>query len=304
MSRAHRYLVCAFVVGVGLINLHYMVAGLALSSPVQSYPGSRILADPMAHLELLAKDQATIRPCIIKQSVAGQWADVSNEVPPRLVLHVMELLTRGMPMAWVRWADGDVNDFNDGKRTFEMSMAASKWPRLRNLYVAVHTQHICRLRTPWNAFIRAAGLQKHVFLDYFYLPSVGSEEWRRLGVRGWLEETRNRPRVFVGPSSLRSLASCLAARYIQAVGPLEQLEAQMSAESESTRQAVVFVVCAGSLAKLLITRLFARPANKDSFIDVGTSLFKNGVATQANAWASSGPGAGRCPLRTFVPSSA
>ena len=265
--------------------------------------------DATAHLERL-QQRGTNRSCLTsgRKPVKGRWADVGSEEPPILMLHVMSLLSSGEPVAWLRWADGDIYDFSPSSSRAgapiaeAMLAAAADWPQQRHLFVAANTQHVCMLAGVWNAFVSAAGLHQYVFLDYFYLPSIGSDAWRRLGVRGWLEETRHRRRVVVGPPSLRATAACLGARFVEvrAGDRAERLEQLIADEGAATREPVLFLLCAGSLAKLAISRAFARPRNKDSFVDIGTCLFKNGVAAQASQWAARGD-AERCPLTRFVP---
>ena len=108
-------------------------------------------------------------------------------------------------------------------------------------------------------------------VDFFYLPIFREEPWESRGVHGWLYETRRRTRALVAPSGYRRVAACLNATHIPSGSSFDALRPRLEAMSNATAEGVVFLVVAGSLAKLVGTHAF-EAQRKDSFIDVGNAI--------------------------------
>ena len=280
---------------------------------------------------------ATFRQCLLSglPPVAGRFVSVlpPNE-PPRILLHVMHRLRTGMPVSWIRWADGEM--LKTHKDLYELASswpsdlraAARRWPEIPELYVAVNTAFFCGapggertglpdcgtgprpapknysaggpwsvgiwrtrggrgFRLRWNELLLDAGLaHRHDWhpLDFFYLPIFREMPWEGWGVQGWLYETRQRQRAVVAPRSYQHIAVCLNATFLESGSSLRALRSRIIAESAAhPHEGVVFIMSAGSLAKLVGTLLFEQ-LGKDSFIDVGNAM--QDLSLEASRWHS------------------
>ena len=241
--------------------------------------------------------------------VAGRFVSVlpGEGRPPLVLLHVMEQLKAGRPVSWLRLADGDLLyamlDANESRLGAQLRDAAASWGPLMGasaLFIAVNTHWLCIrnddgpsepwqcsddqvevksdaegefiYRHMWNDFVRGAGLDHRHFLDFFYLPFRREAPWSDFGVDGWIVATNGRPRVLVAPASFANVSKCLDAKFVpvEEEDTVERLAPLIAAASEATTQSVVFLMSAGTLAKVMPTT--AQGVGKDSFIDVGSSL--------------------------------
>ena len=210
------------------------------------------------------------------QHANGNFSDQS----PAVMREVMRLLRDGKPFGWMRWADAEMLEgvhLRDTVRKFE---------HIDSLVVNVGVWWLCddRLRSGWNAAVPAD--LDFVFHDFFYLPTGIPDDdardmWDGLGIRGWVRTAHEvgRKLAVIGPRHLQTIPWLRGADYIEAGQMLSSVrrynEVLSRAKSVSAKHAdepVLFVLSAGSGAKVLIVDMMSSPENKDMFVDVGASL--------------------------------
>ena len=182
----------------------------------------------------------------------------------KLLKHLMNSITTLEPFAWIRWADGDMNNIKHMKNYDRF------WKTLPNLYVAVGMWWMCNsFRKQWNAFADA----NYTYIDYFYLPmgdpcDSGMYEQIYYGVHGFLAISFQQKRhiALIGNNILKELP------FIDSFFSESNEEYKILQFIKEQPHSSIILLSKGTHAKRIITIAFINNNKKHTFIDVGRAL--------------------------------
>merc|ERR1712151_298061 len=130
-------------------------------------------------------------------------------------------------------------------------------------FVAPGTWWLCRpdLYNMFNGFMKSHPAPQYTFVDGFYLPlGDGTEhtDWHEEGVEGYLQASNGKPIVFVGPGAFRKICFIKFVDFVE-IGPyvssateVMDIKTRIKRASRAyPKQNVVFLVAAGSIAKII-----------------------------------------------------
>eukprot|EP00929_Paragymnodinium_shiwhaense_P121040 TRINITY_DN9315_c0_g1_i2.p1 TRINITY_DN9315_c0_g1~~TRINITY_DN9315_c0_g1_i2.p1 ORF type:complete len:319 (-),score=52.60 TRINITY_DN9315_c0_g1_i2:417-1373(-) len=205
-----------------------------------------------------------------------------------------EMLQRGEPFLWMRFADADMIEFADFKSDTNsmegMSRAAFfEWGDIHadRLFVSLGYWWLCdfqrnekqRLWYDVDKLSRYQGRSMSSsfrgFSNEFYFPLVPNKSKPRT-IGGVLPMLQNKTVYVLGPKYLNRLKVMLGHKgYLGECSFKTRTKVWQSIRNASAyhpRENVIFLVTCGTPGKLIMYRAFEQLGHKDSFLDIGTSL--------------------------------